>query len=119
MKIGVIGCGYVFDHYMTTFDQHAGLEFAGVFDRNATRARQVGAFYDLLVYDSLEALLSDDTISIVANFTSIESHVDISRAALLAGKHVYSEKPMAMDLASAQMLGELAQAQNLCLSVAH
>lgn len=118
MKIGVIGCGYVFDHYMTTFDQHAGIEIAGIFDRNATRAHQVGDFYNLRVYDSVEALLADDAITIVANFTSIESHVEVSKAALLAGRHVYSEKPMAMDLASARMLVDLARQQNLRLSVA-
>lgn len=118
MKIGVVGSGYVFDHYMTTFDQHTGLEIVGVFDRNTARAQQVATFYGLHFYESLDALLADDDISIVANFTSIESHVEITKAALLAGKHVYSEKPMAMDLASAKMLVELAQAQNLRLSVA-
>jgi predicted dehydrogenase len=118
MKIGVIGCGYVFDHYMTTFDQHPGLEIAGVQDRNAERARQVGAFYGLHVYDSAEALLADPSVEIVANFTSIESHVDVSRAALEAGKHVYSEKPMSMDLASARMLCDLAEARGLRLAAA-
>ncbi len=118
MKIGVIGCGYVFDHYMTTFDQHPGIEIAGVYDRDTARARQVAEFYNLRAYDSAEALLADDEISIVANFTSIESHVEVTRAALMAGKHVYSEKPMTMDFASARMLVDLAEEKNLRLSVA-
>ena len=118
MKIGVIGCGYVFDHYMTTFGQHERLEIAGIYDRDAARARQVATFYDLPLYDSMESLLAVDDITIIANFTSIESHVDVSKAALRAGKHVYSEKPMAMDLASAKELVALAETQNLRLSVA-
>ena len=42
MKIGVIGTGYVFDHYMTTLARHPGLQIVGVTDRNQARARQVG-----------------------------------------------------------------------------
>ena len=43
MKIGVIGCGYVFDHYMTTLAKHPRLEIAGLADRNTDRAQAVGA----------------------------------------------------------------------------
>ena len=74
MKIGIIGCGYVFDHYMTTWSQHPGITLAGVADRNMERARQVGDYYGLRVYDDAAALLADPEIAIVANFTSIESH---------------------------------------------
>jgi len=41
MKIGVIGCGYVFDHYMTTLAKHPHLDIAGVADRDMARAPKV------------------------------------------------------------------------------
>ncbi|WP_299506559.1 Gfo/Idh/MocA family oxidoreductase [uncultured Roseobacter sp.] len=118
MKIGVIGCGYVFDHYMTTLPQHPGLQIAGVADRNMDRARQVGDYYGLHVYEDTSALLADDDIGIVANFTSIESHGAVTRAALEAGKHVYSEKPFVTDMGEAQALADLAHEKGLRLSCA-
>ncbi|MEM8729302.1 MAG: Gfo/Idh/MocA family oxidoreductase [Pseudomonadota bacterium] len=118
MKIGVIGCGYVFDHYMTTLPKHPRIEIAGVADQNMDRVRAVGDCYGLNVYDSAEALLANPEIEIVANFTSIESHYAVSRAALDAGKHVYSEKPFTTTMEDAQTLAKLARKKGLRLSCA-
>lgn len=118
MKIGVIGCGYVFDHYMTTLHQHPGISLAGVADRDQNRADVVGAYYGLRVYDDVASLLADPEVEIVANFTSIESHNEISRNALEAGKHVYSEKPLVTDMDEARALSELAFNKGLRLSCA-
>ena len=65
-----------------------------------------------------EALLADDSIDIVANFTSIESHYAVSTAALKAGKHVYSEKPLVTDMKQARALAKLAADKGLRLSCA-
>lgn len=118
MKIGVIGCGYVFDHYMTTLGLHPGIEIAGVADRNMARARQVADFYGLRMYNDVPAMLADDSIGIIANFTSIESHGAVTRQALDAGKHVYSEKPFVTNMAEARALADLAAEKGLRLSCA-
>ena len=118
MKIGVIGCGYVFDHYMTTIGRHPSLQIAGVADRDPARAQAVGRYYGLQVYPTNEALLADPAVGIVANFTSIEAHHAVSRAALLAGKHVYSEKPLTMTMDQARDLVDLAAEYGLRLSAA-
>ena len=118
MRIGVVGCGYVFDHYMSTWGRHPRLELAGVADIDRSRAEAVSAAYDLHIYESNEALISDATVDIVANFTSIESHYDVSKAALMAGKHVYSEKPLCPSFDQAKELVELAAEQGLALSCA-
>ncbi|SEA64536.1 Gfo/Idh/MocA family protein [Rubrimonas cliftonensis] len=117
-RVGVIGCGYVFDHYMTTWSRHPRLRLAGVADRDAARAARVGAFYGLRVYPDNAALLADPEIDLVMNLTSIESHVEVTRAALEAGKHVYSEKPLTTDLAEARALAALAESRGLALSCA-
>jgi predicted dehydrogenase len=116
MQIGVIGCGYVFDHYMSTVRHHPNLGIGGVTDIDRARAERVGYFYNLKVYDSNEALLADPDISLVLNLTSIRSHYEVTRAALRAGKHVYSEKPFATDLAQIRELIALAVERNLRLS---
>ncbi len=118
MKIGVIGCGYVFDHYMSTWGRHPGLVLKGVADRDAARRDAVARAYDLKTYAANEELLADPEIGIVANFTSIESHFEVSRAALLAGKNVYSEKPLAPDIEQARALFALADKLGLRLSCA-
>lgn len=118
MKIGVIGAGYVFDHYMTTRVRHPQLSFAGLYDINTERADQAGAYYDVPVYESAEALLGDPDIDTIANFTPIPAHYEVSRAALEAGKHVYSEKPLTGTMEEAHALDTLARQKGLRLSCA-
>lgn len=118
MRVGVIGCGYVFDHYLATRGNHPGVEIVGVADIDEARLRQATDFYGLRAYGSVEELLSDPDVPVVVNLTSIESHVDVTKAALEAGKHVYSEKPLATRLDQAQELVDLAAARGLHLSCA-
>jgi predicted dehydrogenase len=118
MRVGVIGCGYVFDHYMATWDRHPTIELAGVADRDAARLEVVGSAYALRTYGSNDELLADPTVDIVANLTSIESHYEVTRAALLAGKHVYSEKPLCAELSKAHELVGLAEERGLALGCA-
>ena len=118
MKIGIIGCGYVFDLYMVTVARHPGIEIAGVFDIDPARAERVAAFYGLKVYPDRDAMLGDDSISVIANLTSIEAHYEVSTAALLAGKHVYSEKPFVTDMDQARTLFALAERLGLRISCA-
>lgn len=118
MRIGIIGCGYVFDHYMATMDRHPEIEIAGVADIDATRLAQVCAFYKLQAYADVAALLADDQVEIVVNLTSIEAHAEVTRAALEAGKHVYSEKPFVTEMEDARALAVLATQKGLRLSCA-
>ncbi|MDO5758410.1 MAG: Gfo/Idh/MocA family oxidoreductase [Rhodobacterales bacterium] len=118
MKFGIIGCGYVFDHYMSTLAKHPGLEVAGVADLDPARLKQATGFYGLHAYDSVEAMLADPEVAVIANFTSIESHYEVTKAALQAGKHVYSEKPLVMNMDQARELMALAAEKGLHLTCA-
>lgn len=118
MKIGIIGCGYVFDHYMATWSRHPGLEIAGVFDIDTARLETVCRHYRLRAYPSREAMLADPAIAIIVNLTSIEAHFAVTSAAIAAGKHVYSEKPLVTDMAQARELFALADAAGVRLSCA-
>jgi predicted dehydrogenase len=118
MKVGIIGCGYVFDHYMSTWGRHPRLDLAGVADIDVARLARVAEFYKLRTYPSNAALLADPDIGIVVNLTSIEAHDEVTRAALLAGKHVYSEKPFVTDMDQARDLMRLAEERGLRISCA-
>jgi predicted dehydrogenase len=116
MKLAIVGCGYVADFYMSTLPNHPQLELSGIFDRNPDRAQRFAEFHHVRRYKSLEQLLNDPSVDLVANLTNPKSHFEVSMAALRAGKHVYSEKPLAMNLADAQALVEYATAQKLLLA---
>ncbi len=95
-RFAMIGCGFVADYYMTTLANHPGLELAGVWDRDEQRLGEFCAYHQIKAYGSLDDALRDETVAIIANLTTPESHFEISKAALLAKKHVYSEKPLAL-----------------------
>ncbi|MEQ1954785.1 Gfo/Idh/MocA family oxidoreductase [Mesorhizobium sp. CN2-181] len=118
MDIAIVGTGFVADYYMTTLPNHPGLRLAGVFDRSPARLGQFRAFHKVRGYESLAALLADPQVRIVVNLTTPESHFEVSRAALEAGKHVYCEKPLAMDLRDAAHLVDLAEQEGLTLATA-
>jgi predicted dehydrogenase len=116
MKIAFVGCGYVFDIYMRTKWAHPELEILGVFDIDTARSATVSRHYGFHVYPSYEALLADPQVDVVVNLTSIGAHHQTSKRALLAGKHVYSEKPLTRELEQTRELFALAEAGGLVFS---
>ncbi|MBL8660650.1 MAG: Gfo/Idh/MocA family oxidoreductase [Rhodospirillales bacterium] len=118
MKVGIIGCGYVFDKYMPTWGNHPELVIAGVSDIDPKRVDAVTRHYGLKAYTDNAALLADPEIDIVANFTPIRTHYEVSKAALEAGKHVYSEKPLVTRMDQARELIDLAESRGLRVSCA-
>lgn len=118
-SIAIVGCGYVADYYLKTLSLHPQLRIVGVMDRISERAYKLAAYYAIpRVYSSLTELLDDKEVDIVLNLTNPSSHYSVSQACLAAGKHVYSEKPLAMQMWQAEELVKLAQQQDLYLSSA-
>ena len=109
MNIAFVGCGFVFDIYMRTRWAHPEVRIVGVFDIDRARSEVVGRHYGLKVYPDYESLLADPEIDTVINLTNIRAHFDVTRQALEAGKHVYSEKPLATEVDQCRALFELAE----------
>jgi predicted dehydrogenase len=118
MRVAIVGCGFVADYYVRSLSAHPGLELVGVTDRDAERAERFARYYSLSRYESLDELLVDPRVEIILNLTNPSSHYEVSKQALLAGKHVYSEKPMAMHFDEATELVELAEGRRLQISSA-
>lgn len=116
--IGFVGAGFVFDCYMQTHHLHPWLEIRGVFDRNPARLRQVKDYFGVKTVDSLDAILDSPDISIVLNLTNPSEHFEVSKALIEAGKHVYSEKPLATDVESARELVRLADEKGVQIGCA-
>jgi len=118
MQVAVIGCGFIADVYLRSVRNYPSLQLIGVADRDIERANHFGSFYNVPVYGSVDQLLSDHSVQIVLNLTNPRSHYAVSKACLHAGKHVYSEKPLAMDFTEAKELVGLAEARGLRISSA-
>jgi predicted dehydrogenase len=118
VHIAIVGCGYVFDHYMECLHFHPGLSIAGVREIDERRAATVASHYGLRLYGSMDEMLADARVGIVVNLTDPDNHFAISKASLLAGKHVYSEKPLSPRLEEARELVDIARERKLLLSSA-
>jgi predicted dehydrogenase len=93
-RVGIVGCGNVSELYLRGCASFPAVELAACADLDAERARALSARGGFPAV-SIEALIADPTIEIVLNLTPPTAHAAVSRAAIAAGKHVYSEKPLA------------------------
>ncbi|MGE5469631.1 MAG: Gfo/Idh/MocA family protein [Bacteroidota bacterium] len=116
--IGIVGCGFVADYYVTTLANYPWIRVIGVFDIDMLRLNAFAAFHHLHKYDSLDALVEDRRVDIVLNLTNPRAHYEVSRHCLEAGHHVYSEKPLAMTYEEAEQLVTLAETRGLMISSA-
>jgi predicted dehydrogenase len=115
-RIAFVGCGFVADFYAALLARHPALHLVGVTDVDTTRAERLAKRLHCCAYASLDALLQDASIALVINLTNPASHYEVSRRCLEAGRHVYSEKPLAMRFDEAEQLVALAEAKGLMLS---
>ena len=112
LNIGIIGVGTISAQYFAEFPKLEGLHVVAVADIKEARAAEVAAEHDVEVL-TVDALLADPRIDAVLNLTIPVAHVDIAMRALRAGKHVYGEKPLALDPEEAAPMLELARERGL------
>lgn len=108
MNVAIVGCGFVADLYMMTMPLHPELRVVGAYDRVAERTARFSSFHGVPPYEAFDQVLTDDRVETVINLTNPSSHFDVSNAALRAGKHVYSEKPLATSIEQAEDLAATA-----------
>jgi predicted dehydrogenase len=108
LRLGFVGCGDVAGRYARTLEGRDELVIAAVTDVVAARAATFAERFGGVVHGSLDELLAGDAVDCVVNLTSFEAHADVTARALEARKHVHSEKPLALDYATARSLVELA-----------
>ncbi len=97
IKIGVIGCGKISETYLQCARLFPILDIAACADLHLARARECVDRFSVERACTVEELLEDESIEIVLNLTVPAAHHEITRAALRAGKHVYTEKPLALE----------------------
>lgn len=114
-KIGLLGAGVISGIYLENITKmFRELEVAAVYDLYEEKAKQAAEKYGIpKVCGSMEELLGEEDISIVLNLTRPYEHYAVSEAALMAGKHVYTEKPLGITLEEGEKLTALAREKGL------
>ncbi len=116
--VGVIGAGVISQQYLENLTRAADVSVVMVADLDTDRAAARAAEYGVPSSGTVAELLARDDIEIVVNLTIPAAHVPVALDALAAGKHVWSEKPFALDLASGQALLDEAQRSGLRVACA-
>ncbi|MCK5748392.1 MAG: Gfo/Idh/MocA family oxidoreductase, partial [Oricola sp.] len=115
-KIVIVGTGFVADLYMNSLKTFPGIAVAGAYDIDGERLKVFCEHWNVPAKESLDALLAEDAL--VLNLTNPRAHYEVSKAALDAGRHVYSEKPLATAMGDAHALVKLAKDKGLMLGSA-
>lgn len=116
--IGVIGAGVISQQYLANLTTFPDLAVRGVADLDPARAETRAAEYGVPAAASVDALLAQDDVDIVVNLTIPAAHVEVGERILAAGKHVWSEKPLALDAAGAKQLLDRAAGAGLRVACA-
>ena len=116
--IGVIGAGVISTQYLENMAEFPDLELRSIADLDTDRARAQATRFSIPAWGSVDELLADPTVEIVVDLTIPAAHQFVNLAALAAGKHVWCEKPIAIDRDSARRQLDAAAAAGLRLAVA-
>ena len=117
VKVGVIGVGHLGQHHVKHFASLTGATLVGIYDLDATRAREIAKQYKTKSYSSVAELLTDcNAISIV---TPTTQHADIAEICIKSGKHVFIEKPITKTVAEADHLLSLTKKNRTVIQVGH
>ncbi|MDP3897344.1 MAG: Gfo/Idh/MocA family oxidoreductase [Mesorhizobium sp.] len=112
LGVGVVGCGNISAAYFRLAPLFKGIEMRACADINMESAKARASEFGLRA-ETVDGLLASPDIDIVVNLTIPAAHYDISKAALDAGKHVYSEKPFVLSAKDGLDLKKRAAKKNL------
>jgi predicted dehydrogenase len=115
LGIGIVGTGNIAGGYARDVMTHPEIRLVAATDVDTDRATAFAAEHGCRAHATLDDLLADPDVDIVVNLTVHHAHVAVTMRALEAGRHVYSEKPLALHANEARALIELARSRGLRL----
>lgn len=118
MDVAIVGCGFIAQAYAEALAATPAVRLTATMDLAEERAAALAAAYDAEAYASLDALLTHAPAPLIVNLTIHHAHAEVTRACLKAGRHVFSEKPLALSARDAHALVDLAAAKGLRLGAA-
>lgn len=119
VKIGIIGCGNISGIYMENITKlFTNLSLYAVCDLDEEKTKAAAEKYNIPHIYTYEEMLNDLDLSVILNLTTPKSHYSICRDILAAGKNVYVEKPLSLNLNEGKELVALAREKGLLLGCA-
>ena len=115
LGLGIVGTGNIAGGYAKDIATHPETRLVAATDADPQRATEFAATYGCRAHASMDDLLADDAVDVVVNLTVHQAHYEVTKRALEAGRHVYTEKPMALRAADARELVDLAASRGLRL----
>jgi predicted dehydrogenase len=120
LAVGIVGCGYWGPNLARNFNSDSRAAVRALCDPNRDRLCQVARNYPAAeTFTNLNLMLETAGLDVVVVATPVKTHHEITKAALLAGKHVLVEKPMAATSAECMELIEIARFMGVILMVGH
>lgn len=116
--VGIVGAGVISTQYLRNLTNFPDLDVRFVADLDEERARERAAEFGIPAGGPVGALLADDGVEIVVNLTVPAAHVDVALSAVAAGKHVWNEKPIALDRKTGRELLDAARAAGVRVAAA-
>jgi len=117
LRIGIVGCGNISLAYLRNAPMFEGVAITACADINPDAAARRAAQFGLRAME-VDALIADPAVDLVLNLTIPAAHFDVSMRALSAGKHVFTEKPLAVDAEAGRTLVTAAASRGLALGSA-
>ena len=114
IRVGIAGCGHIAGPYARDIVAKPELRLVAATDLDPALARTLTETHGGRAVATLDDLLAED-VDVVVNLTFPAAHASVTRRALEAGRHVHSEKPLALTPSEAWSLVELAKANGLRL----
>jgi predicted dehydrogenase len=120
LAVGIVGCGYWGPNLARNFNSDSRASVRALCDLNRDRLGQVAKKYpEAAVFTDFQRMLETAKLDVVVVATPVRTHYELSREALLAGKHVLVEKPMAITSRECIDLIAVARSMGLILMVGH
>lgn len=109
VRFAILGCGKIGSRHAAKLQEVEGAELVAVCDEIPERAEALAAQYGCKAYGSLEELLADEEVDFINVCTPSGLHAEHAIASLRGGRHVLSEKPMALTEADARRMVAVAE----------
>jgi predicted dehydrogenase len=113
-KIGLIGCGHIAETYFRAEKYFNNIKIIKCADINEKASKRCALNFGIKSV-TVNELLKDNEIEIILNLTIPKAHYQISKKALINGKHIYSEKPLAINLNDGKKLLKISKKKKLYL----
>lgn len=117
LKVGVLGAGHLGKIHLRLLNQSDKYELVGFYDPHNDNALKVAQEFGYTKFDSVSELIN--AVDVVDIVTPTLSHHDCAKEAILAGRHVFIEKPISNTVAEAEELITLAKKHNVKGQVGH